>query len=61
MKFSAFGIAMNENVQGGQLGSGKLDGQGIPANFFSDADVRRGFVAAFDDIVTARRELFAEV
>ena len=45
---SAFGIAMNENVQGGQLGSGKLDGQGIPANFFSDVDVRRGFVAAFD-------------
>ncbi|RJF71710.1 ABC transporter substrate-binding protein [Deinococcus cavernae] len=45
---SAFGIAMNQNVNGGQLGSGKLDGQGMPANFFSDVDVRRGFVAAFD-------------
>ncbi|UBV43191.1 ABC transporter substrate-binding protein [Deinococcus taeanensis] len=46
---SASGIAMNQNIaEGGALGSGKLDGQGIPANFFSDADVRRGFVAAFD-------------
>jgi len=46
---SAFGIFMNQDIKGeGRLGSGKLDGQGIPANFFSDADVRRGFVAAFD-------------
>ncbi|GAA5533123.1 ABC transporter substrate-binding protein [Deinococcus aluminii] len=46
---SAFGIAMNENIQAkDRLGSGKLDGQGIPANFFSDPDVRRGFVASFD-------------
>lgn len=44
----AFGISMNQNVTGGQLGSGKLDGQGIPANFFNDVDVRRGFAAAFD-------------
>ncbi|WP_034387202.1 ABC transporter substrate-binding protein [Deinococcus sp. YIM 77859] len=46
---SAFGIAMNQDIKNPEvLGSGKLDGQGIPANFFSDADVRRGFVAAFD-------------
>ncbi|WP_291429760.1 ABC transporter substrate-binding protein [Deinococcus sp.] len=46
---TAAGFSMNENIaKGGALGSGKLDGQGIPANFFSDADVRRGFVAAFD-------------
>lgn len=46
---SAFGIFMNQDIKGeGRLGSGKLDGQGIPANFFSDVNVRKGFVAAFD-------------
>ncbi|MDE2293815.1 MAG: ABC transporter substrate-binding protein, partial [Elusimicrobia bacterium] len=30
------------------LGSGRLDGQGVPPDFFSDADVRRGFAASFD-------------
>jgi peptide/nickel transport system substrate-binding protein len=30
------------------IGSGKLDGEGIPPDFFSDADVRRGFSYAFD-------------
>lgn len=30
------------------VGSGKLDGQGIPADFFADKDVRKGFVYAFD-------------
>lgn len=30
------------------VGSGKLDGQGIPANFFDDKDVRLGFLYAFD-------------
>ncbi|CAM3303700.1 ABC transporter substrate-binding protein [Deinococcus saxicola] len=46
---SAFGISMNQKISGKTaIGSGKLDGQGIPANFFSDADVRRGFVAAFN-------------
>lgn len=30
------------------IGSGKLDGEGIPLNFFSDPDVRRGFSYAFD-------------
>jgi peptide/nickel transport system substrate-binding protein len=30
------------------VGSGQLDGQGIPQNFFSDIDVRKGFAYAFD-------------
>lgn len=30
------------------LGSGRLDGAGIPPDFFSDIDVRRGFAWAFD-------------
>ncbi|HVE13933.1 MAG TPA: ABC transporter substrate-binding protein [Elusimicrobiota bacterium] len=30
------------------VGSGKLDGKGIPADFFADKDVRRGFAHAFD-------------
>ncbi|MBI3549304.1 MAG: ABC transporter substrate-binding protein [Elusimicrobia bacterium] len=30
------------------IGSGKLDGDGIPPDFFTDADVRKGFSYAFD-------------
>lgn len=30
------------------IGSGALDGEGIPTNFFSDLDVRKGFCYAFD-------------
>ena len=30
------------------IGSGKLDGEGIPPNFFSDAHVRKAFLHAFD-------------
>lgn len=45
---SAFGISMNHAIKGDVIGSGKLDGKGIPANFFSDVDVRRGFVSAFN-------------
>ena len=30
------------------VGSGKLDGAGIPLDFFSDLDVRKGFAYAFD-------------
>ena len=45
-------IFMNEdvNVTGGNntLGSGKLDGNGIPANFFSDIHIRNAFNYAFD-------------
>jgi peptide/nickel transport system substrate-binding protein len=40
----------NQALQKGSkyVGSGKLDGQGIPLNFFADINVRRGFAAAFD-------------
>ncbi len=45
-------IQFNENVNttGGNsgLGSGVLDGNGIPANFFGDINVRKGFSYAFD-------------
>lgn len=42
-------IFMNWNIKGkSYVGSGKLDGKGIPANFFSDANVRRGFSYAFN-------------
>ena len=30
------------------VGSGQLDGQGIPANFFDDKDLRQAFLYAFD-------------
>ena len=30
------------------IGSGKLDGDGIPPDFFADPDVRKGFAYAFD-------------
>jgi len=30
------------------IGSGQLDGKGIPTDFFSDVDVRKGFAFAFD-------------
>lgn len=44
-----FGIFMNQNIKATNLiGSGKLDGKGIPADFFSDVNVRRAFSYAFD-------------
>jgi len=40
---------MNQDIKSPELlGSGKLDGRGIPANFFADANVRRAFSYAFD-------------
>lgn len=46
---TATAFFMNENIKAsGLLGSGKLDGKGIPANFFSDANVRRAFSYAFN-------------
>ncbi len=45
----AAAIVMNQNISARSLlGSGKLDGKGIPANFFSDVNVRRAFSAAFN-------------
>ncbi|MCD0164021.1 ABC transporter substrate-binding protein, partial [Deinococcus sp. 6YEL10] len=46
---SASALFMNQNIKSaGLLGSGKLDGKGIPATFFRDANVRRAFSYAFD-------------
>lgn len=45
-------LFMNQqvNTTGGNtyIGSGKLDGNGIPPNFFSDIHIRKAFVACFD-------------
>jgi peptide/nickel transport system substrate-binding protein len=41
-------------VQNTSIGSGKLDGEGIPPDFFSDMNVRKAFMHAFD------RELYEE-
>jgi len=43
--FFTFGI---NSVGNPDIGSGKLDGAGIPPDFFADADVRKGFSYAFD-------------
>ena len=43
--FFTLNINMDANPD---VGSGKLDGQGIPADFFSDIDLRKGFEYAFD-------------
>ena len=42
-------IFLNQNIKDTKvLGSGKLDGKGIPFNFFTDINVRKGFSYAFD-------------
>ncbi len=39
----------NINMQANpDVGSGKMDGQGIPSDFFADKDLRLGFLYAFD-------------
>lgn len=48
---SLYGFFMTHEIDGSAtnyLGSGQLDGRGIPADFFSDIDVRKGFAAAFN-------------
>jgi len=42
--FFQFAIDPNSTL----IGSGQLDGNGIPTDFFSDVDVRKGFAYAFD-------------
>ena len=42
-----FTVAINP-VANPDIGSGRLDGDGIPPDFFADADVRRGFSYSFD-------------
>lgn len=42
-------FTLNINMQANpDVGSGKLDGEGIPANFFEDKDLRKAFEYAFD-------------
>jgi peptide/nickel transport system substrate-binding protein len=47
---SANGMFFNLAISKGSkyVGSGKLDGKGIPANFFADTNVRRAFAATVD-------------
>jgi peptide/nickel transport system substrate-binding protein len=45
---SQSGIFMNQNIKNPEvLGSGKLDGKGIPGNFFADVNVRKAFAHSF--------------
>jgi peptide/nickel transport system substrate-binding protein len=41
-------FAINNDGGNNFIGSGKLDGDGIPPNFFSDLSVRQGFAYCFD-------------
>ena len=42
-------FTLDINMQGNpDVGSGQLDGPGIPSNFFADKDLRKGFEYAFD-------------
>jgi len=46
---NAFVMNFKINPEGNPyIGSGALDGEGIPPDFFSDLEVRRGFAQAFD-------------
>lgn len=42
------------------IGSGKLDGNGIPSDFFSDINVRRAFLHAFD-YATYKKDVFNDL
>jgi len=44
----AFFFQFNIDPTSTLIGSGQLDGNGTPADFFSDVDVRKGFAYAFD-------------
>ncbi|HUX11511.1 MAG TPA: ABC transporter substrate-binding protein [Spirochaetia bacterium] len=44
--FFNFKVATKDNPY---VGSGKLDGEGIPPDFFSDPNVRKGFLSAWDE------------
>jgi len=48
LSFDAFFFNMAINPDSTYIGSGTLDGEGIPADFFTDLDVRKGFCYAFD-------------
>jgi peptide/nickel transport system substrate-binding protein len=46
--FMVFDIAVDENGNNPYIGSGQLDGNGIPPDFFTDINVRRAFNYCFD-------------
>lgn len=52
------GIFMNLKIDVGggnpDVGSGRLDGNGVPADFFADVNVRRGIAYAFDSATGVR-------
>jgi peptide/nickel transport system substrate-binding protein len=43
-----FGFGVNEEAGNANLGSGRLDGNGIPTDFFADLHVRKAFNYCFD-------------
>lgn len=53
---------MDVNTDGGNnfIGSGKLDGNGVPKNFFADVHVRRGFAYCFDYDIYLKDVLLGE-
>ncbi len=48
MTAAMFNFAINTEGGNQFIGSGKLDGNGVPADFFSDIHVRKGFEYAYD-------------
>ncbi|MDH4268719.1 MAG: ABC transporter substrate-binding protein [Dehalococcoidia bacterium] len=53
---------MNQDIEtedNDYIGTGQLDGNGIPGDFFSDPDVRKGFLYAFD-YETAIRDIMLD-
>lgn len=48
LRYDVFNFTLKIDAQSSWVGSGKLDGNGIPLDFFSDKDVRIGFNYAFD-------------
>ncbi len=46
--FWNFDVGTDESGSNPYIGSGQLDGNGIPPDFFSDIDVRKGFAYCFD-------------
>jgi len=48
LRFDVFNFTYQIDKDSNWVGSGKLDGNGIPLDFFTDKDVRIGFNYAFD-------------
>ena len=55
-------LNFNMNTEGGNnfIGSGMLDGNGVPANFFSDSHIRRAFAYCFNYDVYLEQVLMGE-